>query len=167
MEKDSESYIATRLEDPEFAAAYEDADGLLEVLETLARRRKNLDLTQRVVAYRMKTTQSAVSDLESAQTDPRVSTLQRYARAVDSKLVLRVASQSSYSWSHSVTTGAAFTPTGMSWTFAGSLLFGAYAARHDLNFGLGALGFRYDAAAAVLASPDDDRAAPSESVLAA
>ena len=32
MEHDSESYVASRLADPEFAAAYDDAEALLDAL---------------------------------------------------------------------------------------------------------------------------------------
>jgi transcriptional regulator with XRE-family HTH domain len=39
-------------------------------------------ISQAEVASAMGTTQSAVSDLERGATDPRLSTLQRYARAV-------------------------------------------------------------------------------------
>jgi transcriptional regulator with XRE-family HTH domain len=38
----------------------------------------------------MRTTQSAISDLENGSTDPRLSTLQRYARAVGCQLEIRV-----------------------------------------------------------------------------
>ncbi|MER5335148.1 helix-turn-helix transcriptional regulator [Micromonospora sp. NPDC002717] len=52
----------------------------------LVKRRMKRGISQRRVAARMHTTQSAVSDLEKGLVDPRLSTLQRYARAIDCRL---------------------------------------------------------------------------------
>ncbi|WP_165365058.1 helix-turn-helix domain-containing protein [Streptomyces sp. C] len=76
--------------DPGFEAAFEDARGRSALLRRLASLRKVRRISQRTVAERMETTQSAVSDLESGATDPRVSTLQRYARAVGCRIEFRV-----------------------------------------------------------------------------
>lgn len=51
--------------------------------EGLADRRLALGLTQTEVAARMGTSQSAVARLESGEADVRLSTLERYAAAVD------------------------------------------------------------------------------------
>ena len=56
----------------------------------LAERRRQLGLTQRDVAERMGTTQSAVSDLEAGRTDPRWSTVQRYAAAIGARVRVEV-----------------------------------------------------------------------------
>ncbi len=72
--------------DPRNHAAYEDAEIRADLVRALIRRRKDKRLTQRQVAELMETSQSAVSELEGGGTDPRLSTLQRYARAVDAKL---------------------------------------------------------------------------------
>ena len=70
------------LRDPAFAAAYADATARYDLLEALADARKAAALTQTALAKAINTTQSAVSAIESGGTDPRLSTLQRYARGV-------------------------------------------------------------------------------------
>jgi predicted XRE-type DNA-binding protein len=77
-----EHYIEEQLPDPEFEAAYEDARIRSHLLKKLVERRKVRGLSQAQIAARMETTQSAVSDLENGATDPRLSTLQRYSRAI-------------------------------------------------------------------------------------
>jgi transcriptional regulator with XRE-family HTH domain len=54
-----------------------------EVVEALVRRRQRLGLSQTEVAARMGTSQSAVARLEAGRSDPRLSTLERYAAALD------------------------------------------------------------------------------------
>ena len=51
--------------------------------EELVERRISLGLSQTEVAARMGTSQSAVARLETGQVDIRLSTLERYAAAVD------------------------------------------------------------------------------------
>lgn len=75
------------LHDPEVAAAFEDAQARTALLDHLVAARKRLSgQSQAQIAALMETTQSAVSDLESGGTDPRLSTLQRYARATGHRL---------------------------------------------------------------------------------
>lgn len=74
--------LEEKLQSPTFAAAYEDAQQRSRLVEELAEARKRTALSQRAIADEMGTTQSAISDFENAGTDPRLSTLQRYARAV-------------------------------------------------------------------------------------
>jgi predicted NBD/HSP70 family sugar kinase/transcriptional regulator with XRE-family HTH domain len=69
------------LADPLASGAYDDARHRGAVLRTLAAAREERGLTQLVVAQLLGTAQSAVSDLENGRVDPRLSTLQRYARA--------------------------------------------------------------------------------------
>jgi transcriptional regulator with XRE-family HTH domain len=54
--------------------------------EELVERRIALGLSQTEVAARMGTSQSAVARLETGQVDVRLSTLERYAAAVDNVL---------------------------------------------------------------------------------
>jgi predicted NBD/HSP70 family sugar kinase/transcriptional regulator with XRE-family HTH domain len=76
---------------PTAAAAFEDATRRTQVLRELIEWRKSRRLSQTVVAEAMDTTQSAVSELETRGSDPRLSTLQRYARAVGKKLHVGIA----------------------------------------------------------------------------
>jgi len=62
------------------------------LLRGLAVTREKLGLSQTLVAARMRTSQSAVARLEAGDVDPRVSTVERYARAVGQKLEARKAS---------------------------------------------------------------------------
>lgn len=74
----------------EFRAAYDDANTRSKLLLLLQRIRRETGLTQSVLAELMGTTQSAVSDLEAGTTDPRLSTIQRYARALNARLILDI-----------------------------------------------------------------------------
>lgn len=60
------------------------------VIEDLIRARKAGRLNQTVVAKRMGVGQPTVSEFENEATDPRLSTLQRYARAVGATLSVTV-----------------------------------------------------------------------------
>jgi predicted transcriptional regulator len=62
-----------------------------EVIDALARRRVQLGLSQTVVAARMGTSQSAVARLEAGRSDPRLSTLERYAAALDTSVAYTIA----------------------------------------------------------------------------
>ncbi|MFG2194444.1 helix-turn-helix domain-containing protein [Streptomyces sp. NPDC048639] len=83
-------FIDDELASPEFEAAYEDARTRSGLLRRLVSRRKARSINQAVVADRMETTQSAVSELENGGTDPRLSTVQRYARAIGCRLDVRL-----------------------------------------------------------------------------
>lgn len=71
---------------PDVINSIADAEAHARIIETLVRLRRDQDLTQREVAERMETTQSRVSSFERLGGDPRLSTLFRYARAVDARL---------------------------------------------------------------------------------
>jgi len=75
---------------PGFDALARDAG---EVIDALVRRRTELGLSQTVVAARMGTSQSAVARLEAGRSDPRMSTLERYAAALDTSVAYAVASR--------------------------------------------------------------------------
>ena len=82
---DSDDYASSdgsELFDVEFVGHLEDAETRSCLLRVLISARTTCGLTQTAVARAMETTQSAVSQLEGGSTDPRLSTLQRYARAV-------------------------------------------------------------------------------------
>ena len=56
----------------------------------LAKKRRELGLSQTEVAARMGTSQSAVARLESGDADVRISTLERYVAALGHRLDLRL-----------------------------------------------------------------------------
>lgn len=89
---DLDTFIAeSAAADPAFATAYDDAGARSALLRSLVERRRASGFSQATIAERMGTTQSAVSDLEAGGTDPRLSTLQRYTRAMGARLSLTLA----------------------------------------------------------------------------
>jgi len=69
-----------------FPGFAETADRRVRMISDLARARQRLGLSQTDVAARMGTSQSAVARLESGDADVRLSTLERYAAALDMQL---------------------------------------------------------------------------------
>lgn len=74
---------------PGFDALHDDVEG---VVVELAERRRAAGLSQTEVAARMRTSQSAIARLEAGRGDVRVSTLERYARALGLTMQFGVAS---------------------------------------------------------------------------
>ena len=64
-----------------------DAGERHRLVSALANRRHRMGLTHAQVAERMGTKPRDVADLEAGAVDPRLSTLQRYARALGGRLV--------------------------------------------------------------------------------
>jgi transcriptional regulator with XRE-family HTH domain len=87
-EDEFDSTLAKARRDPAFRAAYEDAQERHSILDKLVGLRRALSLSQSAVAARMGVTQPTVSGFETEDSDPRLSTLQRYARAVEARMRL-------------------------------------------------------------------------------
>lgn len=85
-----DDFLARSLRNPETRAAYEDSQSRHRIVDALIRLRNLLNLTQTDVARSMGIKQPAVSGFETEGSDPRLSTLQRYARSVDATLWVRV-----------------------------------------------------------------------------
>jgi transcriptional regulator with XRE-family HTH domain len=83
---DLDRYLDEQFENQQFLEAYEDAGVRERLLRSLLEARHQAQLTQSAVADGMGTTQSAVSELEGGLADARLSTLQRYARAVSCRI---------------------------------------------------------------------------------
>jgi len=83
---DLAAFMADQSHDPSFADIADDEQIRSRLLDDLAATREIAGMTQLEVASQMGTTQSAVSELEAGESDPRLSTLQRYSRAVGAKL---------------------------------------------------------------------------------
>lgn len=86
------------MQDPEFREAYEDAQALSTLRDALVKVRKVQGLNQTQVADRMGVGQPTISEFENTANDPRISTLQRYARAVSAMLELKVCLPVSTAW---------------------------------------------------------------------
>ncbi len=74
------------MKDPEFAAAYAEADAEYSVIEQMLRARAAAGLTQEALAERLGTTQSAIARLEGGKVSPTVETLRKYAVATGRRL---------------------------------------------------------------------------------
>ena len=98
LEDELEAYLIEARQDPVFRAAYEDAEERHSILDRLVGLRRHRRLSQSVVAARMGVRQPTVSQFETEDSDPRLSTLQRYARAVEAKLSLVLVIPSECDW---------------------------------------------------------------------
>jgi DNA-binding XRE family transcriptional regulator len=67
---------------PDFPVLVETALKTRQLVRELAERRRAMGISQTLVAARMGTSQSALARLEAGGSDPRLSTLERYARAL-------------------------------------------------------------------------------------
>ena len=74
---------------PDFPEMVEAALKARRLLRSLSDRRRELGLSQTTVAARMGTSQSALARLEGGDSDPRISTVERYALAVGEELAHR------------------------------------------------------------------------------
>jgi transcriptional regulator with XRE-family HTH domain len=97
-EDELDAYVNDALEDPAFRAAYEDAQERHSIVDRLVALRRHLSLSQKIVATRMGVRQPTVSGFETEDSDPRLSTLQRYARAVEARLRVVVVLPSQCDW---------------------------------------------------------------------
>ena len=88
LEDELEAYLSKARQDPAFRAAYEDVEERHSILDKLVGLRRLRRLSQSAVAARMGVRQPTVSGFETEDSDPRLSTLQRYARAVGARLRL-------------------------------------------------------------------------------
>jgi predicted transcriptional regulator len=78
--------LEKNMKDPEFAAAYAEADAEYSVIEAMLAARIAAGLTQAEVAARAGTTQSAIARLEGGSVSPSIETLRKYAKAVGKRL---------------------------------------------------------------------------------
>jgi|SRR5215475_16118504 len=103
--EDFDAYLQKAKSSPTFCAAYEDEQELHRLLDGLVALRKDLGLNQTAVAERMGVRQPTVSGFETEASDPRMSTLQRYARAVEARLRFVIELPADCDWvSASITT---------------------------------------------------------------
>lgn len=93
--------LSKKLEDPVFRAGFEDARVRRELVDELVKLREAAEITQTRLAEQMGVAQSTLSQFEQG-TDPRVSTIQRYARAIGYRIVFDLEASSartSAAWS--------------------------------------------------------------------
>lgn len=107
-----QDYLNRRLEEPGVRTGYEDQRSLQGVLDRLVGFRKALRLTQAEVARRMGVKQPTVSGFETEVSDPRLSTLQRYARAVEARIEIKVHWEAGCDWITPATRDSRYQPAG-------------------------------------------------------
>jgi|SoimicmetaTmtHAB_FD_contig_31_13692126_length_602_multi_4_in_0_out_0_1 DNA-binding XRE family transcriptional regulator len=73
---------------PDFPAMVDAAAKTRSLIRSLSERRQQLGLSQTFVAARMGTSRWALARLESGDTDPRVTALERYALAIGQELAV-------------------------------------------------------------------------------
>ncbi len=83
--------MTDRKHEPVFPGFGDMARRRRELVEDLAARRRTIGLSQTEVAALMGTSQSAVARLEAGHSDVRISTLERYAAALEQRLDWRLA----------------------------------------------------------------------------
>lgn len=98
FEDELDSFVEEAKQSPAFRAAYEDAEELHRLLDCLVGLRQAQKLSQTTIAKRMGVRQPTVSGFETEGSDPRLSTLHRYARAVQARLRLVVELPADCDW---------------------------------------------------------------------
>ena len=84
---DFKEYKKKRMKkDPEFWAGYDERLETFKLGILLKQARLDAGLTQEQIAKRLKTTKSVVSRMENHSTDIRLSTLDKFAKAVGRKI---------------------------------------------------------------------------------
>ena len=84
---DFQKYKRKRIkQDPEFWAGYDERLETFKLGILLKQARLDAGLTQEQIAKRLKTTKSVVSRMENHSTDIRLSTLDKFAKAVGRKI---------------------------------------------------------------------------------
>jgi predicted transcriptional regulator len=71
---------------PEFPSLMEEARQRRILLDTLTTSRSHSRISQKAIAKRIKTSQSAIARLEAGSTNPRLSTIQRYAASIGKRI---------------------------------------------------------------------------------
>ena len=87
---------AQLLADPSTRAAYEAQAPEFDMARELIAARSRAGLTQSDVAQRMGTTQSVIARLEGGKGVPSMRTVQRYAKAVGARAVVRIEPQAAH-----------------------------------------------------------------------
>jgi len=76
------------LEDPKFKKAYDDLEPEYAIVRQIIKQRIALKMSQKDLAKKLGTGQSAVSRLESGTYNPTLSFLKKLSKALDSNLVI-------------------------------------------------------------------------------
>ena len=86
---DFKDYKKKLFKDPEFVKAYQELEPEFAIIRKIIESRVKEGVTQKELAKRMKTKQSAISRLESGRANPSLDFLQRLAKALNTRLEIR------------------------------------------------------------------------------
>ena len=78
------------LRDPEFKKEYDKLGPKFELIASIIEKRLEKGLSQKELAERMNTKQSAISRLESSEYNPSFDFIQRAAEALDAKVEIKI-----------------------------------------------------------------------------
>ena len=78
------------MKDPKVVRAYQELQPEFEIIEKIIRARLKRGVTQKKLAQKMKTKQSAISRLESGTANPSLNFLKRLAEALNSRLEIKL-----------------------------------------------------------------------------
>ncbi|OGM20995.1 hypothetical protein A2955_01495 [Candidatus Woesebacteria bacterium RIFCSPLOWO2_01_FULL_37_19] len=77
------------LEDGKVAREYNRLEPRYQIISELIELRKKKGLTQKDLAYKIGTKQAAIARIESGRVNPTVSSLEKIASALDTKLIIQ------------------------------------------------------------------------------
>lgn len=83
--EDAKPYFDELMEDPELKRIYEEESLKIQVAQAIHQKRKELKLSQKVLAERAKTTQKVISKIEHAEVSVGLDLLQRIAMAMNAR----------------------------------------------------------------------------------
>ena len=82
--------LARALKDPEIKAEYDRLEPEFAIIKSIIKQRMEKKISQRQLAHRMGTQQSALSRLESGTYNPSLRFLKKVAAALDSRLQISI-----------------------------------------------------------------------------
>jgi ribosome-binding protein aMBF1 (putative translation factor) len=82
-------FLKEQFKDPEFVKEWHRQDAEFAPIEAILKARVEKGLTQKALAAKMKTKQSAISRVESGRSSPTISFLQKLASALNMSLQLK------------------------------------------------------------------------------
>lgn len=85
-----DDYLEEQLKDPEFKEAYDELEFEFALYEAIIKKRANEGLTQKELAKRMGTKQTAISRFESGNYNPTLSFLKKLTKALGVKLEIKI-----------------------------------------------------------------------------
>jgi len=87
---DFEKYLEKQLKDPEFREEYEKLEPLYSLIKAEIKLRNEKRLSQKELAERMKTSQSAIARFERGDSNPTLEFVTRLAKALGTTLDLQL-----------------------------------------------------------------------------